>query len=308
VPLTLDHIVIACRDLDAAQRDYVRLLGREPSWRGRHPSYGTANVLFRLNNCYIELLAPDPDADADSDWKRTIESHSQVGPFALALGTDDLDATVATMRERGVVVADPGPGSGVDLMSGAERRWRSARMTPETTRGVRAFFIQHDSSPDALPPAQPADEKSSAQGVDHTVIASSDLAATLALWQDTFGIEHRLSVERPGGRTLHFLRFAPGSGPRPDSRRSATARARSNVEGYGSILELAGETSPAAPGPSDRLWGISYRVADLAATVERLRSEGVNISDVRTGNAPGTLVADVKPGFSQDVPTLFIQR
>ena len=122
------------------------------------------------------------------------------------------------------------------------------------------------------------------------MIASSDLPSTLALWQDTFGIEHRLSVERPGGRTLHFLRFAPG------------------VEGFGSILELAGETSPQQPAATDRLWGISYRVADVAATVERLRSAGVNISDPRQGNAPGTLVADVKPGFSQDVPTLFIQR
>jgi catechol 2,3-dioxygenase-like lactoylglutathione lyase family enzyme len=289
-PLTLDHIVIACGDLDAAQRDYVRLLGREPSWHGRHPTYGTANVLFRLNNCYIELLAPDTDPEADSDWKRTIESHTQIGPFAIALGTDDIDATVADSREHGLAAAAAQPGNGVDLITGAERRWRNARIAPDTTRGVRAFFIQHDSPPEALPPARPLDERAFAQGVDHTVIASSDLPSTHALWQDTFGIEHRLSVERPGGRTLHFLRFAPG------------------VEGYGSILELAGETSPAAPGATDRLWGISYRVADVAATVERLRSAGVTISDPRTGNAPGTLVADVKPGFSQDVPTLFIQR
>lgn len=288
--LTLDHIVIACRDLDASQRDYMRLLGREPSWRGRHPSYGTANVLFRLNNCYIELLAPDPGANADSDWKRTIEGHTQVGPFAIALGTDDIEAAVANARTKGLDAGDPMPGTGIDLMSGAERRWRNARIAPETTRGVRAFFIQHDSPADALPVAKAIDEKASAMGVDHTVIASSDLDATLPLWQNAFGIEHRLSVDRPDARRLEFLRFAAG------------------VEGYGSILELAGEAEPKERGATDRLWGISYRVADVAATVERLRAQGVNVSEPRQGNAPGTFVADVKPGFSQDVPTLFIQR
>ena len=54
---TLDHVVIAVRDLDAATADYTALLGREPSWRGEHPKYGTQNTLFRIDNTYIELLA-----------------------------------------------------------------------------------------------------------------------------------------------------------------------------------------------------------------------------------------------------------
>ena len=41
------------------QHDYVALLGRGPSWHGRHPAFGTRNVLFRLANTYVELLAPD---------------------------------------------------------------------------------------------------------------------------------------------------------------------------------------------------------------------------------------------------------
>ena len=55
---TLDHLVIAVRDLAAATDVYARLLGRRPSWRGSHPTYGTANTLFRLENVYVELLAP----------------------------------------------------------------------------------------------------------------------------------------------------------------------------------------------------------------------------------------------------------
>jgi catechol 2,3-dioxygenase-like lactoylglutathione lyase family enzyme len=54
---TIDHAVIAVRDLDAASETYARLLGRRPSWRGSHPGAGTANVLFRLDNTYLEPLA-----------------------------------------------------------------------------------------------------------------------------------------------------------------------------------------------------------------------------------------------------------
>jgi catechol 2,3-dioxygenase-like lactoylglutathione lyase family enzyme len=162
---------------------------------------------------------------------------------------------------------------------------------PAASRGVLTLFIQHDSPPDALPVAAPAmDDGSAVEGVDHTVIASSDLAATLALWHEKLGIELRLSVDRPGGRMLHFLRFAEG------------------VDGYGSILELAGEAQPAAGGDRDLLWGVSYRVGDVERAVARLRDDGVTISDVRQGNAPGTRVADLKPGFSHDVRTLVIER
>ena len=55
---TIDHIIIAVPDLTEASNDYSALLGRAPSWRGAHPDYGTANTLFKLDNTYIELLAP----------------------------------------------------------------------------------------------------------------------------------------------------------------------------------------------------------------------------------------------------------
>ena len=70
--LTLDHIVFAVRDLEQATESYRRVLGREPSWRGNHPSYGTANALFRLDNSYVELLAPAGEAGADSPWLRAL--------------------------------------------------------------------------------------------------------------------------------------------------------------------------------------------------------------------------------------------
>jgi len=53
----LDHIIIIVADLAQATDDYTLLLGRRPSWTGTHPALGTHNVLFRLDNTYLELLA-----------------------------------------------------------------------------------------------------------------------------------------------------------------------------------------------------------------------------------------------------------
>lgn len=305
-PLSLDHLVIAVRDLAAAAQSYRRLLGRAPSWRGRHPTYGTANVLFRLDNTYIELLAPDGDG-GDSPRLRALRQHLDTtgeGLYAIALGTDDIDRAVADSRAAGLTVADPAAGDGVDLDTGTRRQWRNARIDPQSARTIPAFFIQHLSPPDALPPAPPeAPAGSFALGVDHTVVASTHLTECLALWRDTLGLELRATVDWPppdGERRLHFLRLGDSilelAGRKPALSVAGPERSQ-RVEGPPSHLN-----------PRDLLWGASYRVGDVAAAVDRLRAAGLVVSDPRTGNAPGTLVADLKPGFSHDVRTLFIQK
>ncbi len=286
-PLTLDHLVIAVRDLDAASANYRRLLGRAPSWRGRHPSYGTANVLFRLDNTYVELVAP-AGAGGDSPWQQGLQDHLGTigeGLYAVALGTDDIDGAVAAARSRGLEVFDPADGDGVDLETGATRAWTNARIPSEATRGVRTFLIQHRSPTDALPAAPPsAEDGAFVTAVDHTVVVSSHLPASLGLWHETFGLDLRRTLGPPRGRQLHFLRLGD------------------------SILELVGEAEPERPGGRDLLWGVAYRVGDVVGAVARLRAEGVKVSDARRGNAPGTVVADLKPGFSNDVRTLLIQH
>jgi hypothetical protein len=55
------------------------------------------------------------------------------------------------------------------------------------------------------------------------------------------------------------------------------------------------------------LWGLSWRVADIAATRVRLTSAGVDVSDVRTGRKPGTRVLTVRTGTG-GIPTLLVER
>ena len=61
---SIDHLILAVEDLDEATEQYSALLGRAASWRGAHPDYGTANTLFKLDNTYIELLAPNGEGMA----------------------------------------------------------------------------------------------------------------------------------------------------------------------------------------------------------------------------------------------------
>jgi hypothetical protein len=62
----------------------------------------------------------------------------------------------------------------------------------------------------------------------------------------------------------------------------------------------------AADGAQDRLWGISWRVADIEATRARLAAAGVEVSEVRAGRKPGTRVATVRGGTC-GVPTLLVE-
>src|SRR5512139_623018 len=121
----LDHVVIAVRDLDAARADYVALLGRAPSWHGRHPAFGTRNVLFRLSNTYLELLAPDvPGGPLAEDVSAVLHDRAE-RPFALALGVADVARAVEEARARGLSVGNARPGEGRDDATGVQRAWCS---------------------------------------------------------------------------------------------------------------------------------------------------------------------------------------
>ena len=92
---SLDHLVIAVRDLDVATTTYATLLGRAPSWRGDHPGAGTANALFRLGNTYVELLSPVGSGVLGDALVAQLERDGE-GPYALAFGTPDAAACAAS--------------------------------------------------------------------------------------------------------------------------------------------------------------------------------------------------------------------
>ncbi len=221
--LSLDHVIIGVADLEAAAAALGHVLGRSPSWRGRHPAYGTANILFRLDNAYLELLAPDPNATSDSAWTGSLGVFLQEkgeGLFSVAFQTPDVAAATSVTRERGIPVEDPAEGEGVDLDTGAVRRWSNARIPPVFTRGTRCFLIEHRSPPEALPPAPIVAEPAAAlTAVTAIGIESQDVHGARWLWNTVFGLpEARVgdSWRYDLGNANLVLSEGTGSGPTPD--------------------------------------------------------------------------------------------
>jgi catechol 2,3-dioxygenase-like lactoylglutathione lyase family enzyme len=278
----LDHVIVAVRDLAAAERTYARLLGRSASWRGEHPGLGTENALFRTGEAYVEVLAPAAGA---GDWLRKRLEERGEGLVGFALATEDADACAKALAERGLHPAAPARGIGRDVESGAFREWRNVMLPPAETRGVLVFGIEHRSAPELLPEVPPAGAPEAAvHGIDHVVIRSADADATRALYGERLGL--RLALDRSfpqwGARLLFFR--------------------------VGRItVEVAAQLGDAVdPAPEDRAWGISWRVGDADAARARLAEAGFDVSEVRTGRRPGTRVLTVR-GDPCGVATLMLE-
>ena len=267
--VALDHVVIAVRDLEAAGQGYASLLGRAPSWCGVHPGAGTSNLLFRLENSYVELLAG---------------TNLGEGLAALAFATDDAKAEATRLRRAGIEASEPADGEGRESASGAVRRWRNAFLPTAAARGLLLFAIEHLTTAETLPLAQATVPiEATVHALDHVVVESDDLAAAGRLYGEALGL--RLALDRRfEARGLRILFFRVG----------------------GVTLEVAGPLAPpAAAGAVDRFGGLAYRVADVAAARARLAAAGFDVSPVRPGAKPGTLVCGVRAGTAS-VPTLLI--
>lgn len=111
IPTLLDHVVIAGPDLAEVVDWFAGRTGVTAAPGGAHPT-GTANALVALTvdgargPQYVELIGPDPER-REPELPATFGIRSLTGPSvqAYAVHPRDIDATVASARERGY---DPG--------------------------------------------------------------------------------------------------------------------------------------------------------------------------------------------------------
>ncbi len=223
-------------------------------------------------------------------------------PLALdsvRIGTDDLDAAVRAYAL--LLGVTPAP------LAGATRRFQLGRGAVEIEPGVPGLLgigFVGDPTADEPPsyhglavriaPGAPAGDtpggapsatRDAVEAIDHIVVQSADPERAVALWRDRVGLRLALDREFPD-RRLRLLFFRAG----------------------GITLEYATPLPrPSEPPGPDQLYGVSYRVPDLAARRAHLLAAGVDVSDVRPGMRPGTVVATVRSGTA-GVPTLLIQQ
>ena len=127
----VDHVGIAVADLDTAVERYRQTFGVEPIYRERVGSQGVEEVLFRVGVSYIQLLgALGPDTPVG----RFLESRGP-GVHHVAYRVDDVAASLATLKDRGVRLVDevPRPGS---------RGTAIAFVHPASVEGVLVELVQ----------------------------------------------------------------------------------------------------------------------------------------------------------------------
>ena len=120
---TLDHLIVAVSDIDEAEKNYSKVFGMGPVWRGEHIEYGTKNSLFNFNNTYFELLAAKGEGLGAALVNHTLQETGE-GLIGIVFGTDNLKKTHEKLSKKGLPLGDISFGEGVNLKNNKIRKWR----------------------------------------------------------------------------------------------------------------------------------------------------------------------------------------
>jgi len=272
----LDHIVVLLGDIKAGAAAYETLLGRAPSWR--NSSDGAERVLFTLDNMTLELMAPSGYSVA-ADRIRTVIKIWGEGLASICFATSDI-AKMHRRLER--VALKPEPIAEVesrDTASGATLHWKRTRASTELTRGVRMFFLELAGER----PHSAATADAPILGLDHVVVSTEDPERAAALYGARLGLDMALDRTHQEWGQLMFFRCGD------------------------LIVEVVRRPVAGADRAHDKLWGLTWRVADIDAARERLIAAGIEATEVRIGRKPGTRVMSLRSGTC-GIHTLLLER
>ena len=274
----IDHLIVAVKDLEAAEDNYKKIFGHDPVWRGAHESLGTKNSIFNFNNLYFELLAANGKGAGASLVNSSIEENGE-GLAGLVFGSDNIETTKQQLSSKGYELSALALGEGFDEDAGKKRTWESLFLPHEITRGLFSFAIEHKTGKLDLLDRFTSD---CVHKLDHVVINTNDAEGFIRVYEKDLGIRLALdqTVEKWGGRMLFF-------------RLNQTT-----IEVIARPDEVISK---------DSLWGLAWDVEDLEATHTRLTKLGIEASDVKEGRKPNTLVSTIKSNTC-NIPTLFIQH
>jgi Glyoxalase-like domain len=144
VPMSLDHIILGCNDLDAGVEYVYRRTGIRAAAGGVHPGAGTKNALLSLGTLrYLEIIAPDPLQPASTD-PRHVASLKNPALVGWAIHRHDVNKFASVLQSDGVECVGPKPGSRA-RPNGTTLNWASLTLKDDKD-GVLPFFIEWGSS------------------------------------------------------------------------------------------------------------------------------------------------------------------
>jgi catechol 2,3-dioxygenase-like lactoylglutathione lyase family enzyme len=275
---TIDHLIVAVSNINIAEKNYSKIFGTEPVWRGEHAEYGTENSLFNFNNTYFELLAAKGDGLGAMLVNHALQETGE-GLIGIVFGTDNLKETHQTLSEKDFLLGDITNGEGINFKNNKTRKWKNLFLPPELTRGIFSFLIEHT---DGILPIADKFAPSMINKLDHVVINTNDADGFIEVYKDVFNIRLALDkfVDEWKSRMLFF-------------RLNKTT-----IE----VIEKKNDEEP-----KDSLWGLSWEVDNIEEAHKRLEKEGVEISSIKKGIKKNTMVATIK-SHTHNVPTLLIQH
>lgn len=275
---TLDHLIVAVSDIDEAEKNYSKVFGADPVWRGEHAEYGTENSLFNFNNTYFELLAAKGDGLGAMLVNHALQETGE-GLLGIVFGTDNLKETHQTLLDKGFLLGDISNGEGANFKNNKIRKWKNLFLPPELTRGIFSFLIEHTEGHLSIVDKF---EPSMVNKLDHVVINTNDADGFIDIYKDVFNIRLALDkfVDEWKSRMLFF-------------RLNKTT-----IE----VIEKKNDEEP-----KDSLWGLSWEVDNIEEAHERLKKAGVEITPIKKGIKENTMVATIK-SHTHNVPTLLIQH
>ena len=275
---SIDHLIIAVKDIHDAEENYRKIFGMEPVWKGEHKALGTVNVIFNFKNTYCELLSANGDGLGAALVNGAIKEQGD-GLIGVVYGTNNIEESFSALKKSGYLVTEPTEGEGVDNKTQKIRKWKNLFLPPELTRGIFSFIIEH--SEGALPSLNKY-PKATINKLDHLVINTNDANGFINIYKDVFNIRLALDkvIEHWKSRMLFF-------------RVNKTT-----IE----VIERKNENDS-----QDSLWGLAWEVESIEEAYKRLISEGVDVTPIKDGLKENTLVATIK-SHTHNVPTLLIEH
>lgn len=183
--LSIDHIVIAVRDLAQASANYARA-GFTVTPGGWHTGGATHNSLISFaDGSYFELIAfAEPDREQPHKWWPRFAKGE--GTVDYAMLSPDLGAEAERLRAAGLTVEGPVDG-GRERPDGKTLAWRSLTLGTE----VPLPFVIEDVTPRELrvPPAPATEHEVGVMGVAGLVVLVPDLEAAARAYAALLGVD-----------------------------------------------------------------------------------------------------------------------